>query len=329
MREICSKRKNWAFDELLRDPRYWGPKLDAAIRRLRSDSPQHYDALFLREETLRGASPLLEPLIEMGVVRAVCRDAYEATVRITFLEDTAFLSDRGVCADLDRVYAPSHYEAGYLAQRAKDTPARQMLDVCTGSGAIAVIYAKAYPRCNVVAVDINPRAVAYAQLNACMAGVEVDFRVGDLFQPVAKENFDLITAVPPFVPTPPGVPYFLHSDGGPTGLKVTKRTIREACNYLNSGVLFLLTYSLGNATCPTLLLGFLRRHGHRWASYTTKHVPTLIWLIYNPSWTENPLHAGRLLDRFRDRGAKFKRWMNRLLRCNLSHVHYLEVQLRR
>jgi len=71
-----------------------------------------------------------------------------------------------------------------------------MLDVCTGSGAIAVIYAKAYPRCNVVAVDINPRAVAYAQLNACMAGVEVDFRVGDLFQPVAKENFDPVSYTP-------------------------------------------------------------------------------------------------------------------------------------
>ena len=77
----------------------------------------------------------------------------------------------------------------------------RILDLCTGSGAIAVSLAKEYPAARVVATEISAAAVAIARRNAERNAVaeRVDVRAGDLFAPVAGEVFELIVSNPPYI----------------------------------------------------------------------------------------------------------------------------------
>jgi release factor glutamine methyltransferase len=78
-----------------------------------------------------------------------------------------------------------------------------LLDLCTGSGLLAVHAARRY-RCRVTAADLSRRAVASARLNAALNGVRVRALRGDLFDPVGGEQFDVIVSNPPYVPNPSG-----------------------------------------------------------------------------------------------------------------------------
>lgn len=82
----------------------------------------------------------------------------------------------------------------------------RVLDVGTGSGVLAIAAASAGAR--VVAVDSNPAAVDCARINAEANGVDdrVDIRLGDLFEPVTGEEFDLILCNPPYFPGRPTTP---------------------------------------------------------------------------------------------------------------------------
>src|SRR5690606_22632578 len=78
----------------------------------------------------------------------------------------------------------------------------RVLDLCTGSGAIAVSIAHEHPTAAVTAVDLNPLAVEVATANAARHGVSDRMTVlhGDLTAPVpADETFDLIVSNPPYV----------------------------------------------------------------------------------------------------------------------------------
>ena len=75
------------------------------------------------------------------------------------------------------------------------------LDVGTGNGVQALLAAGHSE--HVVATDVNPRALAFTELNAALSGIDnVESRSGSLFEPVAGERFDLIVCNPPFVVSP-------------------------------------------------------------------------------------------------------------------------------
>src|SRR5581483_6502210 len=80
-------------------------------------------------------------------------------------------------------------------------PASEVLDLCTGSGILA-IHAALRGAESVWAVDISRRAVWAARLNARLNGVHVNARHGDLFGPVSGRVFDLIVSNPPYLPGP-------------------------------------------------------------------------------------------------------------------------------
>jgi release factor glutamine methyltransferase len=77
-----------------------------------------------------------------------------------------------------------------------------MLELCTGSGAVALEAAAAGAR--VTAVDVSLRSVATVRLNARLRGLRVRALRGSLFEPVAGEAFDLIVTNPPYLPAPGG-----------------------------------------------------------------------------------------------------------------------------
>jgi release factor glutamine methyltransferase len=73
-----------------------------------------------------------------------------------------------------------------------------VLELCTGSGAVALAAAAA--GADVTAVDVSRRSVATVRLNALLRGLHVRALQGSLFEPVRGERFDLIATNPPYVP---------------------------------------------------------------------------------------------------------------------------------
>ncbi len=78
----------------------------------------------------------------------------------------------------------------------------RIVDVGTGSGAIAVALARSLPRAQITAVDISPAALALAEENAVRNDVDdrVWFLPGDLLEPVSAEQFEIVASNPPYVP---------------------------------------------------------------------------------------------------------------------------------
>jgi release factor glutamine methyltransferase len=80
------------------------------------------------------------------------------------------------------------------------SPRASVLDLCTGSGILAVTAALRGPR-SVTAVDVSRRAVMTVRLNARLNGVRVAAVRGDLFEAVGGQAFDAIVSNPPYVPS--------------------------------------------------------------------------------------------------------------------------------
>lgn len=102
------------------------------------------------------------------------------------------------------VYAPQHDSLLLIEAMsvAAEVAGRRVLDLCTGSGVIAIAAAQIGAR-SVTAFDICPRAVGCVQSNAAVAGVAVDARVGSWNAAVAAGPYDLVVSNPPYVPTSP------------------------------------------------------------------------------------------------------------------------------
>ncbi len=107
----------------------------------------------------------------------------------------------------------------------------RVLDLGTGSG-IQALLADDHAR-TVVATDSNPRAAAFTRLAAALAGTAYDVRVGDLLEPVAGEQFDLVVSNPPFV-IGPGRRY-TYRDAGYAGDEVCRRLVQDLPGVLAPG----------------------------------------------------------------------------------------------
>jgi release factor glutamine methyltransferase len=125
-------------------------------------------------------------------------------------------------------------------------PRASVLDVCTGSGALAIVAAQRGAR-SVTAVDVSRRAVLTARLNARLNGVRVRALRGDLFAPVAGERFDVIVSNPPYVPHPsdelPARGRRRAWEAGRDGRAVLERLIAEAPRHLWPGGTLLVVHS--------------------------------------------------------------------------------------
>lgn len=167
----------------------------------------------------------------LGLVR-LDEETVSPLVRIAPFEDLLIVSDSG---DWDESDVPADFVPGLTGagtSLARLTPRERVgdaLDLGTGSGFHALLAARCADR--VVATDINPRALAFAELNAELNGItNVELRSGDLFAPVADERFDLIVANPPFVVGPDR--RYIFRDGGPG---FVERVVRGATAALRDG----------------------------------------------------------------------------------------------
>ena len=157
---------------------------------------------------------------------------------------------------LPGVFAPisdSRFLADCLREQTLP-PRATVLDLCTGSGILAITAALRGAR--PVAVDVSRRAVLTVRLNARLNGVKVRALRGDLFDAVGSESFDAIVSNPPYVPAeteelPTRGPERAW-DAGPDGRVVLDRIIREAPAHLRPGGFLLLVSSSVLGTDRTL-----------------------------------------------------------------------------
>ncbi len=123
-------------------------------------------------------------------------------------------------------------------------PGARVLDLCSGSGAIAISAAR---RAEVTAVDVSRRAVATIRLNALLNRVKVRAVRGDLLEAVAGERFDAIVSNPPYVPAPSdGLPAGGPErawDAGRDGRALLDRICRHAPLHLRPGGVLLVVHS--------------------------------------------------------------------------------------
>lgn len=131
-----------------------------------------------------------------------------------------------------------------------DRPA-EVLDVGTGSGAVALALAHARPAWRVTATDISEKALEIARENAARLNIGVTFLQGDLLSPVAGRLFDLIVSNPPYIPERETLqPEIRHEPptalfSGPDGLDHLRRLLREAPGFLRPGGRLLCEFGSG------------------------------------------------------------------------------------
>ena len=170
-------------------------------------------------------------------------------------EPVAYILGRKEFYGLDLSVNPSvlipRPETELLVDLALERSASSVLDLGTGSGAVALAIKQQRPKCRVVAVDSDLSALLIAKRNAVKLNLEVDFRHGRWFDPVAGERFELIVANPPYVAAgdphlaalrfePPGA---LVS--GPQGLDAIREITSVAGLFLRPGAWLLLEHGFG------------------------------------------------------------------------------------
>jgi ribosomal protein L3 glutamine methyltransferase len=200
--------------------------------------PERQDAFSRAHVTAKERAEVLR-LIE---ARIRTRKPAAYLVRKTYVQGVPFYVD-------ERVIVPRSYLGELLAgdlfgEDGLIDPDRiaRVLDLCTGSGCLAILAALRFPDATVDAVDISKDALAVARINVAQHGLGDRVRLlrGDLYAPLGAERYDLILTNPPYVDAAgmAGLPpECLHEPrialaGGADGLKIIRRIIDAAPRHL-------------------------------------------------------------------------------------------------
>jgi ribosomal protein L3 glutamine methyltransferase len=212
------------------------------------------EAAFMMLEALRLPIHTIDPWLDLkptAAERAKLLTLIEARVSLRipapYLLGAAYM--RGVRFQVDRrALIPRSFIGDLLFDGAlpiDPRKVRRVLDLCTGSGCLAILAALIFPRAKVDAVDLSPGALALARRN--VATHRLDDRValhrGDLFQPLGKQRYDLILTNPPYVDARGMAklpPEYQHEPrmalaAGDDGLDLVRRILAEVPRHLRPG----------------------------------------------------------------------------------------------
>ncbi len=220
--------------------------LKAAEQRLKTVPDPRLDAEWLLSEVL-GISRLEMLLNKRRVLTQAEEAAYEALlIRRETREPLQYIlgSQRFMGFSLktdERALIPRNDTEALCEEALKYIqPDSRILDLCTGSGALAVAVKKLCPSAEVIASDISEAALSLARENAAALNADVRFVQGDCFAPLAGERFDVIVCNPPYIPETlrgslqaeverePALALFAGEDG----LDLYRRIVREAPAHL-------------------------------------------------------------------------------------------------
>jgi ribosomal protein L3 glutamine methyltransferase len=182
-----------------------------------------------------------------GLIEKRVRDRIPAA----YLLHRAYLQGVGFYID-ERVIVPRSYLAELLygdvlfrgeAPLVDPATVTRVLDLCTGSGCLAILACDVFPHAEVDAVDLSEAALEVAGINVAEHDLKhrINLLKGDLFKPVGDAAYDIILSNPPYVTTRTAAELpaeFAHEprlalDGGPDGLDLVRRILAEAPAHLN------------------------------------------------------------------------------------------------
>ncbi|HZM34922.1 MAG TPA: 50S ribosomal protein L3 N(5)-glutamine methyltransferase [Burkholderiales bacterium] len=173
-------------------------------------------------------------------IEHLVRKRIRERVPLAYLLGEAWLDGVPFCVDRRVIIPRSHIP--FVVKRLRVAPGR-ILDLCTGSGCLAILAARAFPRARVDAADIAASALAVARKNVSRHGLQERIRLvrSDLFSSLGHASYDLIVANPPYVTTaamrtlPPEYRYEpgIALAAGRDGLELVSRIIAEAPARLN------------------------------------------------------------------------------------------------
>jgi ribosomal protein L3 glutamine methyltransferase len=198
--------------------------------------------LVLRGLGLPFDADLGQPASDAARIEALAERRMRDRIPVAYLLKEAWLAGQSFYVD-ERVIVPRSHIAELLPTL-KRRPARRILDLCTGSGCLAILAARAFPAATVDAADISPAALAVARKNVARhrLGRRVRLRRSDLFQAL-DERYDLILTNPPYVSAramdrlPPEYRHEprLALAGGAEGLDLVARLLEQAPEHLQPG----------------------------------------------------------------------------------------------
>jgi ribosomal protein L3 glutamine methyltransferase len=168
-------------------------------------------------------------------------------IPVAYLTHEAWLGDYSFYVDR-RVIIPRSFIAELARERFEPwlrRPVRSALDLCTGSGCLAILLAKAFPRAQVDAADVSSAALAVARRNVARyrLGRRIRLVRSDLFSSLKDRRYDLIACNPPYVnaasmralPREYRHEPALALAGGSDGLGLVRRILAGAADHLQPG----------------------------------------------------------------------------------------------
>ena len=217
------------------------------------------DAAFLVLDSLELPIDTLDPFLDARLTiaeRKLLAERIEA--RVTTRKPSAYLTGRSYIQGIrfyvdERVIVPrsfigeilfSEYDGEEDSLYLPDpNDVESVVDICTGSGCLAILAARIFPNAEVDAVDLSPDALEVAKINVAEHELEgrVSLHKGDLFAPLKNRTYDLIITNPPYVdhdemavlPEEYRTEPAMALDGGPDGLAFYRRIAAEAPAHLN------------------------------------------------------------------------------------------------
>lgn len=179
---------------------------------------------------------------ETEKVEEVFRRRLEEHVPAAYLTREAFLGEHRFYVD-ERVIIPRSYFLELLPEQIPQwlpakKPVKRVVDVCTGSGCLAILLAHQFADAKVDAIELSPDAMAVAKFNVATHHLakRVKLHHSDVFDAVPPVKYDLILSNPPYVPTRElrGLPEEFKQepamalDGGRDGLDIIRKIFRQA-----------------------------------------------------------------------------------------------------
>jgi ribosomal protein L3 glutamine methyltransferase len=224
------------------------------------------EAVYLLLHALHLPLDRLEPFLdarlsasERNEVAALLTRRIDDRVPAAYLTHEAWLGDFRFHVD-ERVIIPRSYIAELLADGlspyvADRTMIKSALDLCTGSGCLAVLLAHAFDEADVDAVDISADALAVAQRNVSDYGLagRINLIRSDLFDNLPAKSYDLIISNPPYVtavamealPAEYRHEPVLALAGGDDGLDAVRTILRKAPQFMNRDGLLVVEIGQG------------------------------------------------------------------------------------
>ncbi len=158
---------------------------------------------------------------------------------------------------------------GQIEKVAKIKEVPLVIDVCTGAGNLAIVYANKFDQIKVLASDLSLNAVSLANKNVQFCNLEhkIDIFQGDLLGPFNHPRYynkvDIITCNPPYISSAKvktmedEIASFepeLAFDGGPFGIKILKQLVNDAPKYLNENGCLIFEVGLGQGEAVSKLI---------------------------------------------------------------------------